>query len=123
MVVTRIDDRPNAGVRPATAYLKRLQLFVAANSIADDKLVPKLLTIVGSEHYSLLRSNPVQGHTKGSWPLQVPAAAHLHPYYHRRNEPTVKEGCLLWGIRVVIPQKLHQRMLQKLHKDHPGVSR
>ena len=60
-------------------------------------------------------------YTKGSWPSQVPA--HLRPYLHRRNELTVEEGCLLWGFRVIIPQKLRQRMLHELHKDHPGVSR
>ena len=60
-------------------------------------------------------------YTKGSWPSQVPA--HPRPYFHRRNELTVEEGCLLWGFRVVIPQKLHKRMLHELHTDHPGVSR
>ena len=38
-----------------TAYLERFQLFVTANSIEDDKLVPTLLIVVGSEYYSLLR--------------------------------------------------------------------
>ena len=38
-----------------TAYLERFQLLVAANAIEDDKLVPTLLTIVGSTHYSLIR--------------------------------------------------------------------
>ena len=40
-----------------TAYLERLQLFVTANSIANDNLVPTLLTVVGAEHYSLLRGH------------------------------------------------------------------
>ena len=55
-------------------------------------------------------------YTKGSWPSQVPE--HLCPHLHRRNELTVEEGCLLWGFRVIIPQKLRQRMLHELHKDH-----
>lgn len=38
-----------------TAYLERFQLFVAANAIEDDKLVPTLLTVIGSAHYSLIR--------------------------------------------------------------------
>ena len=29
-------------------------MFVSANSIADDKLVPTLLTVVGSTHYNLI---------------------------------------------------------------------
>ena len=38
-----------------TAYLEWFQMFVAANSIKDGKLVPTLLTVLGSRHYSLLR--------------------------------------------------------------------
>ena len=38
-----------------TAYLERFQLFVSANAIEDDKMVPTLLTVVGPKHYSLLR--------------------------------------------------------------------
>uniref|UniRef100_UPI0010A03A6A uncharacterized protein K02A2.6-like n=1 Tax=Podarcis muralis TaxID=64176 RepID=UPI0010A03A6A len=30
-------------------------------------------------------------------------------------------GCLLWGDRVVIPQRLRQRVLEALHVGHPGI--
>ena len=63
----------------------------------------------------------VYRYTKGTWPQQVPAD--LRPFFNRRNELTVEEGCLLWGFRVVIPQSLRQKLLQELHKDHPGVTR
>ena len=36
-------------------YLERFQLFVEANVIEADKLVPTLLTIIDSVHYTLLR--------------------------------------------------------------------
>ena len=45
----------NPANESVTAYLERFQLFVTANAIEDDKLVPTLLIVVGSEHYSLLR--------------------------------------------------------------------
>ena len=38
-----------------TAYLERFQMFVSANSIETDKVVPTLLTVLGSTHYTLLR--------------------------------------------------------------------
>ena len=41
----------------------------------------------------------------------------------RRNELTVEGSCLLWGIRVVVPQKLQHKFLEELHRDHPGISR
>ena len=47
----------NPANESVTAYLERFQLFVTANVIEDDKLVPTLLTVVGSDHYSLLRGH------------------------------------------------------------------
>ena len=43
------------------------------------------------------------------------------PYYKRCNELTVHQGCILWGIRVVIPNKLQDRVLEELHDGHLGV--
>ena len=43
------------------------------------------------------------------------------PYYERHNELTVHQGCILWGIRVVIPGKLQDRVLEELHDGHLGV--
>ena len=34
---------------------------------------------------------------------------------------TVEEECLLWGFRVVIPQRLHDKLLNELHKDYPRM--
>ena len=38
------------------------------------------------------------------WPKQVTQKA-LQPYLRHRNELTVQNGCILYGIRVVIPPK------------------
>ena len=43
------------------------------------------------------------------------------PYYERRNELTVPLGCILWGMRVVIPKKLQDRVLEELHDGHLGI--
>ena len=43
------------------------------------------------------------------------------PYYERRNELTVHQGCILWGMREVIPNKLQDRVLEELHDGHLGV--
>ena len=45
----------------------------------------------------------------------------LLPYWNRRTELTIEGGCLLWGIRVVVPQKLQEIVLAELHKDRPGM--
>ena len=43
------------------------------------------------------------------------------PYYEPRNELTVHQGCILWGMRAVIPNKLQDRVLKELHDGHQGV--
>ena len=36
---------------------------------------------------------------------------------------TVEGGCLLWGMRVVVPKKLQSAVMDELHRDHPGITR
>lgn len=45
----------------------------------------------------------------------------LTPYYSRRNELTVHQGCIMWGSRVIVPAKLRSRVLEVLHEGHIGV--
>ena len=63
----------------------------------------------------------VMGYMKRGWPDKV--AECLLPYSRRRNELTVAGGCILWGLRVVIPTKLRERIMTELHIGHPGVVR
>ena len=44
-------------------------------------------------------------------------------YFSKRHEITVEDGCLLWGIRVIIPKQLRERVLLELHTGHPGIVR
>ncbi|XP_068671438.1 uncharacterized protein [Montipora foliosa] len=44
------------------------------------------------------------------------------PYYERRNKLTVHQDCILWGMRVVILNKLQDRVLEELHDGHMGVA-
>jgi len=37
----------------------------------------------------------------GGWPAKQPAS--VLPYFNRRNDLSVIDGCLLWGSRVVVP--------------------
>jgi len=57
---------------------------------------------------------------KCGWPQQVQEEA-LDPYFKRRFELSVEQDCVLWGLRVVIPSSLQDRILEDLHADHPGV--
>ena len=45
----------------------------------------------------------------------------LKPFYKRRHELLVQNGCLMWGIRVTIPIKLRNILLDEQHVGHIGI--
>ena len=47
----------------------------------------------------------------------------LKPYFSRKDELSVQDGCLLWGNRVVTPPKERARAVEELHETHPGICR
>ena len=63
----------------------------------------------------------IMRYTKYGWPSTV--HHQLKPYFNRKTELTIEGKCLMWGIRVVIPQKYQKEILNELHKDHPGICR
>ena len=83
------------------------------------------LPVTATQVQAASRTDPVLSkvlhHTTRGWPQQT--AEVLKPFHHRSQELTVEGGCLLWGIQVVIPRKLQARILEDLHRDHPGASR
>jgi hypothetical protein len=58
---------------------------------------------------------------RNGWPNQVPEE--LKPYKNRETELSTENDCLIWGIRVLVPEKLQSQVLQSLHANHPGVSK
>ncbi|KAM7284083.1 uncharacterized protein ISCGN_001186 [Ixodes scapularis] len=60
--------------------------------------------------------------TKKGWPSHLDDKV-LKPYFDRRRELTVHERCLMHGMRVVVPPKLQQLVLEELHQGHPGIVR
>ncbi|XP_055329924.1 uncharacterized protein K02A2.6-like [Paramacrobiotus metropolitanus] len=55
------------------------------------------------------------------WPNRVDEQ-HL-PYHRRRLEMSVVNGCILVGLRTVIPPPLRSQLLQYLHETHAGIVR
>ncbi|XP_054259349.1 uncharacterized protein K02A2.6-like [Macrosteles quadrilineatus] len=47
----------------------------------------------------------------------------LVAYFRRRDEFSVENQCVLWGSRVVVPEKLRSAVIQLLHDQHPGINR
>ena len=47
----------------------------------------------------------------------------LTPFKNKQIELTCQAGCIMWGLRVVIPTKLRSQVLQELHSAHSGMVR
>lgn len=61
-------------------------------------------------------------HLREGWPVSCSDPA-LQPYFNKRLELTVQDGCLLWGGRVIVPPPGREPLLGELHGGHPGISR
>ncbi|XP_011689306.1 PREDICTED: uncharacterized protein K02A2.6-like [Wasmannia auropunctata] len=58
------------------------------------------------------------------WPdKQSQLSDNLKPYFIHRDEFTVEQGIVMWGIRVVIPESLRDQVLKQLHETHSGIVR
>ena len=55
------------------------------------------------------------------WPDSVDAM--LKPYFNCKNEISIERGCLMRGIRIIVPTQYQKIVLDELHMDHPGISR
>jgi len=54
------------------------------------------------------------------WPERC--TPELETYYSKRHELSTLDGCILWGPRVVVPEKFRRAVLEQLHLGHPGMA-
>ena len=47
----------------------------------------------------------------------------LQPFFTRRDELTTMDGCLLWGMRMIVPAKHRKQVLEELQIGQPGIVR
>ena len=59
--------------------------------------------------------------TKSGWPSTI--STELKPFFTKRTELTVQNDCLMWDIRVIVPEALKEKVLAELHTSHFGMSR
>ena len=46
----------------------------------------------------------------------------IKTHYNKQNELTIKDGVILWGLRVIVAEQLRNKVLKELHQNHPGIS-
>ena len=85
----------------------------------------KSLPVGASEIAAAKHKDPILSkvlvYVKRRWPGSVQDA--FKPYWLRQNELTVEQDTLLWGMRVIIPFMLRDRVLQELHRGLQGIAR
>ena len=64
----------------------------------------------------------VSAYIYDGWP-EVSPTTELQAYFRRRHELTVQDGCILWGLRVIVPAEFRQTLLAELHDTHSGIVR
>ena len=63
----------------------------------------------------------VKKYTAEGWPVEEDVCPEFLLFFKRRNKLTSKEGCLLWGVRTVVPRKFQNQILENLHENHLGI--
>ena len=81
---------------------------------------------VTAQHIRLwTRRDPVlsviQNYVRHGWPDQVDSK--FTAFTMKREELSLHQDCILWGNRVVIPNKGKEAVLHELHCGHPGITR
>ena len=98
-------------------------LFVEANEVNREQV--NSLPFTPDKIAKASRDDPVLSRiihfTVNGWPVKSDLTAEYEPYYKFKDEFTIEEGCLLRGIRVVIPRKFQENLLDELHENHPGI--
>ena len=64
----------------------------------------------------------VAEYTRCGWP-RIEADSELQAYYRVREEISIEEDCLLRGVRVIVPERYREEILDELHRSHPGMVR
>ena len=84
------------------------------------------LPVTHKEIMDATRRDPVLSrvleYTQNGWP-NVITDQRLKPFQQRKDELSVEMNCIMWGMRVIIPEHYRLRMLEELHSEHVGIVR
>ena len=92
----------------------------ACYNLGQIQTLPVIATKLGTCSRQDLEVSRVMHYTLNEWLASV--LPELKSFYSRR-ELTIEGNCLLWWVRVVVPIKLRQKVLNDLHHDHVGMIR
>lgn len=106
-------DKQDPGENRVIALIRKelqSQIPVRASQIAQSTRKDPILVQI--HHYIL-----------SGWPTVAKIPEILQPYYRVREELTTSHGCIIWGLRTVIPPVFRNTLLNHLHSTHAGMGR
>ena len=60
-------------------------------------------------------------YVRDGWPSE--GNVNLKPYLQRANKLSIERGVLMWGYRVLIPEKFRKDLLEEMHGAHLGMNK
>ena len=106
-----LTDFPGYHCRTDESTVADVNIF----NIAQIEALPVTVDQLGHATRRDVDLSQVWQYVQLGWPDVVPEC--LKPHSFRSDELTVQGNVLMWGIRVIVPNKL------QLHREHPGVVR
>ena len=124
--------KPSPEVTSSDA-LSRLPMQYRKDASVEDKIFQVSVIQLHKHPASVLEiacqtaRNPVLAKalamTQNGWPVHFCTTPELKPFFLCKDELSVKQGCLMWGLQTIISPSLQEQILSELHKAHPGVTR
>lgn len=78
---------------------------------------------IAKENKSDKMLNRITRYVRDGWPKVDELSEEERNLYAKRDELSVDKGCLLWGYRVVVPEKFRGSVLRELHASHFGIAK
>ena len=63
----------------------------------------------------------IHDYIRNGWP--VTTSTEYQPFRDRQQQLSTEGQIVLWGNRVIVPEKLRSAILAELHRNHPGITR
>ena len=121
-----IEYRKSAEHAKADALSRLVSTSADDRLDGDEYLVSHIYEFRVTARASATRKDPVLARvydfTLHGWPSVVVDPV-FQSYSPRKHELSVDQGCVLWGLRVVIPELYRVRLLDDLHQEHRGICR
>ena len=97
----------------------RLPVDGPESADADEYLVyntnVEVLPVSAKQVATMTQKDPILAkvyeYTLTGWPGWLKSQEELEPYFRRRLELSIEEGCLLWGRRVIVPTQVQEKTL------------